>query len=67
MKNWSTDIKELKKNKRAYAIWRIEQMVNFGIDGEKIDRELLIKYWKYLKIDKVKRKYLRSILWKKQS
>jgi len=32
MKNWSTDTTELKKDKAAYAIWRCEQLINYGLD-----------------------------------
>lgn len=62
MQNWSTDTRELKKNNKAYTIWKLEQMVNFGTGGKKIEKKLLIKYWKELKLDKVKRNFLRSIL-----
>ena len=35
MKNWPVDVKELKKDKRKYTVWKLEQMVNFGLDGKK--------------------------------
>jgi hypothetical protein len=35
MKNWSVDVNELKKDKGKYAVWKLEQMVNFGLDGKK--------------------------------
>ena len=41
MYNWSVDVKKLRKNKEKYAIWKLEQMVNFGLNGEKIDKKLL--------------------------
>ena len=41
MHNWSVDVKKLRKNKGKYAIWKLEQMVNFGLNGEKIDKKLL--------------------------
>lgn len=44
MNNWSINEKELKKNPEKYAIWRIEQMVNFGLGKEKI---LQSEYKKY--------------------
>lgn len=58
MKNWSTDIQKLKKNREKYAIWRIEQMVNFGLGGKKIKKKDLKKYWNVINIDPVKRKFL---------
>lgn len=67
MHNWSVDTTELKKDKKRYAIWRLEQMVNFGLDGEKISSGEIKKYWKILNLDPSKKKYLRMILWPKQS
>jgi len=67
MHNWSVDITELKKNKEQYAVWRLEQMVNFGLDGKKINREEIKKYWKILDLDPNKKNYLKMILWPKQS
>jgi hypothetical protein len=67
MHNWSTDIAELKKNKKQYAVWRLEQMVNFGLGGKKINRQELKKYWKLLNLDANKKNYLKMILWPKQS
>lgn len=55
MRNWSVDITELKKDKKQYTIWRLEQMVNFGLEGKKIRREEIKKYWKILDIDPDKR------------
>ena len=67
MYNWSTDTTELKKDKEKYAIWQLEQMVNFGLDGKKINQAKLRKYWRKLHLDKNKKKYLEMILWPKQS
>lgn len=67
MHNWSVDTTELKKDKKKYAIWRLEQMVNFGLEGEKIKRQELKKYWNILNLDHNKKQYLKMILWPKQS
>lgn len=58
MKNWSTDISELQKDKEKFSIWRLEQLINFGLGEEKIDRDELRKYWEVVKIDPFKRKFL---------
>ena len=58
MKNWSTDTKKLKKNKDKFAIWKLEQLVNFGLGKEKIKRSELKKYWNIINIDPLKRKFL---------
>ena len=62
MRNWSVDIKKLKKNREEYAIWKLEQMVNFGLGGKKIKRSELKKYWKILNIDPAKRKFLSLLI-----
>lgn len=62
MYNWSTDEKELKKDPENYKIWRLEQLANFGLNGEKINLEDLKKYWDKIKIDPARRKFLSAIL-----
>lgn len=58
MKNWSTNTKKLKKDKEKYAIWKLEQLVNFGLGKEKIKKSELKKYWNVIDIDPFKRKFL---------
>lgn len=58
MYNWNIDTKELKKNPRKYAKWRLEQLINYGLNGEKIKEKELIKYWDELNIDPNRRKVL---------
>jgi len=59
MKNhWSVNIKELKKDKESFAVWKIEQWVNWGIGNNRIKKADLIKYWDKLDIDPWKRKAL---------
>lgn len=67
MYNWNIDITELKKDPEKYAIWKLEQMINYGLCGEKLDANLLKKYWNSLNIDPQKRKTLLFLLWNKQS
>ena len=63
MYNWSVDTKELEKDPEKYAIWRLEQLINYGLGEEKLDREELKKYWNKLDIDNLTRKYLEFLLW----
>ncbi len=58
MKNWSTDTSELQKDTAKFSAWRLEQLINFGLDNEKIDLDELRKYWDVLHIDPLKRKFL---------
>ena len=62
MYNWSTDTAKLKKYPEKYAVWRLEQLINYGLDGEKLDKKELIKYFPVLNIDPAKKAYLKFIL-----
>ncbi len=63
MYNWSTNTKRLKKNPDKYAIFVLEQRINFGLNQKKLPLSLLKKYWQQLRIDPKKRNYLKSIIW----
>ncbi len=62
MYNWSTDEKKLKTHPEEYAIWKLEQLVNFGLNGEKIVEVDLRRYWDKLTIDPARRKFLQLLL-----
>ncbi len=66
MYNWSTDEKKLRKNKRKFAIWKIEQMANFGLNGKKISKNQLRKHWSEIQIDPIRRKFLSLLLYGKK-
>lgn len=67
MYNWSTDTKALKKDPEKYIIWKLEQMINFGLNGKKLDKKQLVKYWDKLEIDTKRKKLLTFWLWPTQS
>ena len=58
MKNWSTDTTELQKNSEQLAIWRLNQLINFGLGSEKINLSELRTYWEVLNIDPFKKNFL---------
>ncbi|MBI1971557.1 MAG: hypothetical protein HYS52_01775 [Candidatus Wildermuthbacteria bacterium] len=62
MYNWTTDENKLKKNKEKYAAWKLGQLINFGLDGEKIKREELKKYWGKLELDPARKRFLQLFL-----
>ncbi len=66
MKHWSVDIRELRKDRRAYDIWSLEQRINFGIGKKKINKKKLKKYWSALDLDPKKKQGLAFLLWGKQ-
>jgi len=58
MKNWSTNTKKLRENKEKFAVWKLEQLINFGLGKKKIKKSELKKYWSVIDIDPFKRKFL---------
>lgn len=70
MINWSTDEKQFKrKYPKEYKLWRLTQLINFGLDGEKLDEKELKKVWPKIKdrLDPDLGGYLHFLLWPKQS
>lgn len=69
MYNWSVDEEKFKReNPKEYKLWRITQLINYGLDGEKLDREEVKKAWPQIKdqLDADLRSYLEFLLWSKQ-
>ena len=63
MYNWSVDEKQFKKaDPKGYKIWRLEQMINYGLGWEKLNERDARKYWKQLHIDPKKRIFLGLLL-----
>ena len=65
MYNWSVDEIELKKSPEKYAIWRLEQLLNFGLNGEKVSKSALIKYFPKLNVDPSRREFINLLLYGK--
>jgi hypothetical protein len=63
MNNWSTDISRLKQNPTSYEKFKLEQLINFGLDGQKLSTSLLKKHWDTLQIDPKKKAFLKKIVW----
>ncbi len=67
MYNWSVDIRSLNKSPRSAEIWKLEQSINFGLNGEKLNRALVMKHWDRLHLDPARKKFLKFLLWPKKS
>ena len=68
MYNWSVDEKRFKReNPEGYKIWKLEQLINYGEPGEKIDEKMVRKYWEIIKgrIDPYYREFIEFLLWPK--
>lgn len=62
MYNWSTNTSKLSKNTDKFTIWKLEQLINFGLNGELLSRLELIRFLPVLDIDPQKKKYLQFLL-----
>lgn len=69
MYNWSVDEKKFKKeNPKEYRLWRLTQLINYGLDGEKLDKKEVKKAWPKIKekLDPNTKVYLEYLLWGKK-
>ncbi len=69
MINWSTDEKKFKKKyPKEYKLWRLTQLINYGLDGEKLDEEEVKLAWAKIKdnLDPHKKVYFEYLLWNKR-
>ncbi len=62
MYNWSTDEELLRRDPEAHAVWRLEQLVNFGLNDQKLSMAALRKYWDRLVIDPHRKSVLAFML-----
>lgn len=67
MYNWSVDEQYFQKNDpQGYEVWRLLQLINYGLDGEKLRKKQLKKYWPQIKdkiFDPAIKECLQTILW----
>jgi len=69
MINWSTDEAKFKKNDpRGYRLWRLTQLINYGLDGEKLDEAEVKAAWPQIKdrLDPYKARLIEFLIWDKQ-
>lgn len=62
MYNWSTDEKKLKKNSKKYVVWKLEQMINYGLNREKLNEVEVRKYRSKLQLDPSRAKFIDFLL-----
>jgi len=63
---WDYDKKEYEKQAKADPVWALERQINYGRGKKKINRKLLAKYIKDLKIPESRRAFLELLLWNKK-
>lgn len=62
MYNWSVDESVLAADKTAHTKWRLEQLINFGLNTEKINEQELKTHWSDLALDPSRRRFLDFLL-----
>jgi len=68
MFNWNVDEERFKKeDPKGYKLWRLTQLINYGLDGEKLDRNEVKKAWSRIEenLDPYKKRLLKFLIWKK--
>lgn len=66
MYNWNTNTSILKKDPEKLKIWNLEQAINFGLNGGKLDKKELKKYFSRLTLDPARAKFIQLILHEKK-
>ena len=64
--NWNTPIRH-PDHSEEFQIWKLNQLINFGLHGEMLNFSLVRKYWRKLSLDSKRKKFLRFLLWPTQS
>ena len=59
---WDYSKTEYEKQAKADPVWHLERLLNYGLQGEKLDKELLKKYLPQLKIPDNTRAFLELLL-----
>jgi hypothetical protein len=62
MYNWSVDTSQLAKTPQQYIRWKLEQLINFGLGKNKLNKKQLKRLLPVLHVDPQKKKYLRFLL-----
>lgn len=67
MLNWSIDEKKLRKDPKKYNLWRVTQLINYGLGKEKLAKAELKRVWPKIKenLDPYKKRALEYLLWKR--
>lgn len=62
---WDYQKEEYQKQIIADPVWHLERLINYGLEGKKLNEKLLKKYLPQLKIPEERRAFLELILWNK--
>ncbi|MBU2578973.1 hypothetical protein KKA09_02550 [Patescibacteria group bacterium] len=62
---WDYTKTEYDKQAKADPIWRFERLINYGLNGTKLNADELKKYLPQLRIPQNRRAFLELLLWNK--
>lgn len=62
---WDYDEKAVQKQAKADPVWQLERLINYGLNGKKLNKELLKKHLGVLHIPEDRRAFLELIIWNK--
>lgn len=60
---WDYDKKTIKKGTLGRR-FILERLINFGLNGRKLNKKEIKKHFKHLRLDPKKRDFLKLILWR---
>lgn len=63
---WDYGKTEYDKQAKNDPVWHLERLINYGLNGEKLKKDDLIRHFKDLKISDDKRAFFELILWNKR-
>ena len=63
---WDYTTTEYQNQANADERWHLERMINFGLNGTKLEKELLRKYLAELKIPDSARDLFELLIWNKK-
>lgn len=64
---WDYEKTEYEKQAQSDPVWHLERLINYGLGGEKLNRETLKRYLPALKIPENRRVFLNLILYGKRN
>ena len=68
MLNWNVDEARFKKeDPEGYKLWRLTQLINYGLDGEKLKADEVKRAWPKIEehLDPYIKRFLEYLLWGK--
>lgn len=63
---WDYKKTEYDKQAKATPAWHLERLINYGLEGKKLDRGVVKKYLPQLRIPEDRRAFLELLLWNKK-